>query len=245
MRTLLITSAVTFVPRNYDDMIAGLAECPQVAGLLVLDNANYRLMGQACGLIALGAPRVGWTLLKNRFGTSRARRRRAYAAQGKPLWRLRSINSEAAARLIREQNIDLIVNARTRSIYRQEILALPRLGCVNVHHGLLPEQRGTMCDLWALHERVAAGFSIHKMVEKVDAGEILARVEVSDGSDRDYLRYLGKAAKRELAELKQLLAEIERQGAVAGQRNSTANPQYRRNPTRQQIAAMKKGGLIL
>jgi methionyl-tRNA formyltransferase len=246
MRALLVTSQVTFVPRNYDDLIVGLADCPQVAGLLVLANDGWHLMAKAVALIALGARRVGGMLVANQWGRSHVRRRCAYAAHGKPVWSLPTINHPTAARLIAEQRIDLVVNARTRQIYRPDILTLPRLGCLNIHHGLLPDQRGTMCDLWALHERVPAGFSVHQMTARVDAGPILARVEASAGADRDYLRYLAETTRRELAELRALLAQIERQDAVAGQPNVPGpGLVYRRNPTRVQLRAMKKGGLLL
>ena len=103
-----------------------------------------------------------------------------------------------------------------------------------------------MCDLWSLHERVPAGFSVHQMTPKVDAGPILARVEVSDGTDRDYLQYLGRATGRELTELRVLLKQIEGQDAIVGQPHQpVATPRLRRNPTRAQLRAMKQGGLLL
>lgn len=246
MRALLATSQVTFVPHNYDDLIVGLADCPQVGGLLELANAGWRLTQKACAQVLVGARRVGGTLLANQWGNSATRRRKAYMANGKPVWRLPSINCPEAARLIRDQNFDLIVNARTREIYRTEVLNAPRLGCLNIHHGLLPDQRGVMCDLWALHEQKPAGFSVHVMAPKVDAGPIVARVEVSDGTDRDFLRYLERSTGRELIELQLLLKQIEAQNEIGGQPNLPGpNLCHRRNPTLTDLRAMKKGGLVL
>ena len=70
MKALLVTSEVTFIPRNYDDLITGMASCPQVGGLLVLRNRDGALARKALGLILLGARGLGTTLLKNQvFGS--------------------------------------------------------------------------------------------------------------------------------------------------------------------------------
>lgn len=244
MKTLLVTSRVTFVPGNYDALVAGLATCPQVGGLLVLDNFRLKLVGKALGLIAAGASRTGAALLRNGFGPSMRHRRKAFAAAGKPVWKLSSINSPEALTPIRDHGFDLVLNARTRFIYNAEILAAPRLGCINIHHGLLPEQRGTMCDLWALCEGRPAGFSIHVMIPQVDAGPILVREQVSDGSDRDYPAYLLKASRREREVVAALLESISRGGLSAGIANK-ASPGLNmfRSPTFQQIRTMRKRGL--
>jgi hypothetical protein len=246
MRALLVTSRVTFVPRNYDDFVVGLASCPQVAGLLVLDNADWRLGLRAIAMLFGPARRVGFTLLGSLVGPSRRRRARAWARAGKPVYRAASINAPGVAELVRREGFDLVLNARTRHIYRKRVLRAPRLGCINVHHGLLPEQRGTMCDLWALGERRPAGFSIHAMAPAIDAGAILARVQVSDGSDCDYLAYLARSARREVEALHEVLARIEERDAVGGRPNraAAADPP-RRDPGRRDLRTLRRKGVRL
>jgi methionyl-tRNA formyltransferase len=244
MKALLVTSQVTFVPRNYDDFVVGMATCPQIGGLLVLENADARLILRGLGLVAGGAPRVGGTLLANRFGPSRRRRELAFARQGKPAFSAASINSRQVAELVREQGFDLLVNARTRSIYRKGILRAPRFGCINVHHGLLPDQRGAMCDLWSLAERRPAGFSVHVMTPEVDAGKILASVPVSNGSDLDYLDYLARSARAEVPALCDVLARIEARDGVEGRPNAaSAALVVRRTPSRRDIDRLRKSGV--
>lgn len=246
LRALLVVSRVTFVPDNYDMLVCALADCPRVVGLLVLDNRTPKLVRQAAGLLLLGARRTGATLLRNYFGASDARRRRAYAAAGKPVWQLATINCPEAVALVQRESIDLLVNARTRFIYRQEILAAPRLGCINVHHGLLPDQRGAMCDLWALAERRPAGFSLHRMAERLDDGDLLRRVPVSDGQERDYHAYLRRSSECEAREVRDMLAEIDRLDAVpAGPNVPTAPVVMRHEPTPAQLRAMLREGMRL
>jgi methionyl-tRNA formyltransferase len=237
---------VTFVPENYDALVTGLAERPQIAGLLVLENRSRRLLGKALALMAVGAPRIGSTLLRNWFGPSARRRAAAFAAAGKPVWTLPTINGPEAVELVRNQGFDLALNARTRFIYKADILAAPLLGCINIHHGLLPEQRGTMCDLWALFEGRPAGFSVHVMTEAVDAGPILVREQVSDGTDRDYPAYLLKASRREWDVVSALLAKVEGSGQLDGIENK-ASPGLttHRNPTPSQIREMRRKGVVL
>jgi methionyl-tRNA formyltransferase len=246
MKALLVTSWVTFIPRNYDDFVCGLATCPEVGGLLVLDNRGLALVGKGFALVALGAPRIGWTLLGNLVGRSPVRRRAAFAKHSKPVWVLRTINCSEAVALIRDHGFDLVVNARTRYIYKKPILEAPPLGCINVHHGLLPDQRGTMCDLWALYDNVPAGFSVHRMAPRVDAGEVIARVEVSDGSDRDYRAYLARSAQRERQEVEALLRRIGARGDIDSRPN-VPGPDlvYRKNPTWREMRAMRRRGLRL
>lgn len=246
MRALLVTSQLTFVPRNYDDVAVGLAGCPHLAGLLVLRNSSPRISATALGLMAMGAPNVGGQLLRNQVGRSARRRRRAWAAHRKPVFMLDDINTEEAAELVASECIDLLVNARTRFIYRKRILQAPRLGAINVHHGLLPAQRGLMCDLWALSEGERAGFTVHAMTPKIDAGGIVHAEAVSLPGERDYLRYLEQCARREAAVLPRLLAQIAAADAV----HTTPNPRpeglvHRTNPTPAEIRKMRRAGMRL
>jgi len=53
-----------------------------------------------------------------------------------------SLKDEEAAVNIREINPDLIVVAAYGKILPQEILEIPKFGCLNVHASLLPKFRG-------------------------------------------------------------------------------------------------------
>jgi len=246
LKTLIVTSYTTFLPGNYDDVIIGLAQCPHVHGLVVLDNSSFSHIWTGLALIGLGARRMGLNLVGNNFGASHRRRLHAYLAAGKQVWTMSSVNSPESLGLVVAEGIDLILNARTRCIYKEPILSAPRLGCINIHHGLLPEQRGTMCDLWALAEGEAAGFTLHKMTAKIDAGQILARVPVSRPGDLDYQAYLRRAMGLELAATTSLLAELAASGACATIANhATGARPHRRNPPAAAVRHMIRKGMIL
>lgn len=247
MKALLVTSSVTFVPKNYDELVIGLAECSEIGGLLILKNGSKKLLWQSLALCLFGAWRLGLQLFINQIGLSNLKRKRAYERQGKPVWSLASVNCKEAVEIVKNHCFDLVINARTRCIYKKEFLQAPRLGCINIHHGLLPLQRGTMCDLWALSEGSAAGFSIHQMTEKIDDGNILRCVTISDGSDRNYLNYLKSSTSRELLEVQSLLQEIKQdENKINGQKNIGHDGlKHRVTPNWRQLREILKSGLSI
>lgn len=74
---------------------------------------------------------------------------------------------------------DLIITAAYGQIVPNEVLDYPKLGCINVHASLLPELRGGApihCAI--LQGKEKTGVTIMYMVEKLDAGDMIASVEV-------------------------------------------------------------------
>ncbi len=70
----------------------------------------------------------------------------------------------------------LIVVAAYGQLLPSSILALPTHGCINVHTSLLPKYRGAAPIQWAiLNDETETGVTIMQMVEKLDAGAILAQ----------------------------------------------------------------------
>jgi methionyl-tRNA formyltransferase len=74
---------------------------------------------------------------------------------------------------------DLIVTAAFGQILPKELLEAPRLGCINVHASLLPELRGGAPIHYSIIQgKSVTGITIMYMAEKLDAGDILTKVEV-------------------------------------------------------------------
>jgi methionyl-tRNA formyltransferase len=73
---------------------------------------------------------------------------------------------------------DVIASVAAPEIFRAGILAVPRLGCINVHSGRLPVYRGMMPTFWQLlHSEKHAVITVHEMVEELDAGAVLGTLE--------------------------------------------------------------------
>lgn len=89
-------------------------------------------------------------------------------------------------------------------ILREEVLALPRLGCLNLHMGMLPEYRGPNALQWAIvNGESHTGVTLHYMDAGIDTGPMLARARVPIGPDDDIVTVMRGARRAGL----QLLRE--------------------------------------
>ena len=229
MKCLLVTSSLTFVPENYDDFVVAMLARQEVTGLLELQNRDPGFLAKAFALILTGAgPRMGLQIYRNWFGPSSVRREKFCVEKQKSFLRTQNLHDPATLEWIRQQNFDLILNARTRTIFKKVVLNMVPLGCLNIHHGLLPEQRGLMCDFWAHLDGSPAGFSVHVMTPKLDDGPILQVSEVKT-SRKNYLESLRAGARQEAIICAELLAYIARNGIPEGRPNRSENAIYRRN----------------
>ncbi|MEJ2546835.1 MAG: methionyl-tRNA formyltransferase [Gemmatimonadota bacterium] len=97
--------------------------------------------------------------------------------EGIPVLQPDKPRGEAFLHEIAAMEPDLSVVAAYGHILTDEVLALPRLGSVNVHASLLPALRGAAPVNWAIilgHSH--SGVTIMRMVRELDAGPILYRV---------------------------------------------------------------------
>lgn len=91
------------------------------------------------------------------------------------------LNQEDVLARIRSWQPDVILSVYFPQIIRRQVLDIPRLGAVNLHPSLLPYNRGTWPELWALIDQTPAGVTLHYMDEGVDTGDIINQKEVSSG----------------------------------------------------------------
>lgn len=69
---------------------------------------------------------------------------------------------------------DLLFSFYYRKIIPNSLLAIPSLGCFNMHGSLLPRYRGRSPINWALvHGEEETGITLHHMVKSADAGNIV------------------------------------------------------------------------
>jgi len=242
----IVTSEVTYIPQNYNALIGELLGLGNVRLFINLSNRSPSLIIKGLGLIAFGAKKIGLQLIKNTVYPKTILRKNLCHKNKIKYFSFDSINEAEVIQIIKENKIDLILNIRTRCIYTTESLSAPRLGCINLHHGILPDYRGTMCDLYALYEGRGAGFSLHKMEAKIDAGTIYSTTEVSS-TQLDYWQYLATSHEQELVKIKELLAQIESLGHLPEgiQNIKTSKTKYTKNPTKEVINKMISKGMIL
>lgn len=108
------------------------------------------------------------------------------AARGIPCLLDPELGDPAMQARIRGCSADLLASFYFRSLIPVACFAGAALGAWNLHGSLLPRYRGRCPVNWQLirGER-ESGLSLHRMVEKADAGEILAQVAVPVHPDQD------------------------------------------------------------
>lgn len=248
MKVLIVTSQITFVPNNdqiFFDKLLKKADS-HIVGLVIIQNFSLDLVPKIIWLYWMGCTNFATTLVKNIVALSLQKREKLFKKRELPIFQIKDINVLEMVNWIKKNKIDLIINIRTRCIYKSEILSSSRLGCINVHHGLLPKYRGIFCDLYALYEKRPAGITIHQMSNKLDDGRIIYRKQISQGNENDYMKYLAKTGHEEADMIIKLMKYIEQKGSLPkGIKNYSQQAIYTKTPNSQQIQNMQKSGLIL
>lgn len=113
--------------------------------------------------------------------------------------------------LIKELAPDLIILSTFNQIIPEDIIAIPRLGVINVHPSLLPKYRGATPTVWVLmNGEKETGVSVHYVEnEKIDAGRIIAqaKLRISPNDTDGMLRFkLAKLLEKVLSNALKLVS---------------------------------------
>lgn len=96
-----------------------------------------------------------------------------------PVFQPMKIKEPAAVEVLRGYQADIFVVAAFGQILSEEILAMPKYGCVNIHASLLPKYRGAGPIQWAIIDgEQKTGITIMQMEKGLDTGDILLQKEV-------------------------------------------------------------------
>lgn len=241
MRAVLIVSRLTFVPQNYHGFIMPLIRDPRIVGVMVLDNLSWDFKLKACVLVLTGlASRLGLQLIRN-MNLRYLHEKESLCAELKKSFLLtRNPHDPQAIEWLREADVDYLVNARTRTIFRKSLLAIPKKGSLNIHHGLLPDQRGLMCDFWGLYNNEPSGFSVHEMTSQLDAGKIFL-TETTPAHPEGYLAQTAESAGREAQAISRVLSQLE-EGYAGIENARSPQTKYHRNPGLKELLAFRLRG---
>jgi methionyl-tRNA formyltransferase len=107
-----------------------------------------------------------------------------------PVESLDDPNSSGGRRKLADLRPDLVLSIRYRRILRDAAIAIPRLGVLNLHSGILPDYRGVMATFWAmLAGDREIGTTLHRIVDSgIDTGPIL---DIRRSETRPEVSYLG------------------------------------------------------
>jgi len=151
-----------------------------------------------------------------------------------------NLNGTAAIESLRAVQPDLGVVLGTR-ILKRPVFSVPRLGCINLHKGKVPEYRGMPPGFWELYDgRESAGVTVHFVDDGLDTGDVVGDSEVAIHPketpeslkaklDEEGVRLLGKA-----------IEQIGR-GTVARKQQPRTGERARTRPTRAQQNELARG----
>ena len=180
-----------------------------------------------------------------RFAAVKLRRRSIEALARKeslPVLATPSVNDPGYVDRVRRLRPDVIVSVAAPEIFKEELLASARIGCVNLHSGRLPKYRGMMPTFWQmLNSEPHITVTVHEMAPKLDAGAVLGTVEHPIHAN-DRLARLMIEGKREGARLLiRVLREL-KAGTARPQQLDMANASYFSFPGREEARELRRLG---
>jgi len=100
-------------------------------------------------------------------------------------------NSIESQLILKTSDADILLLYGTK-IIRSDVLAIPKIGCLNAHSSLLPKYRGGKSEFWMLYndETQYAGVTIHWVNPGLDDGDIFLQqpIQVVDNDTVESLR---------------------------------------------------------
>jgi methionyl-tRNA formyltransferase len=154
----------------------------------------------------------------------------------------KSVNSAEYLDRLRKLNLDLIISVNASQKFKSGILALPRLGCINVHGALLPRYRGRLPSFWVLaNGERETGTTVHFMNEDLDDGPILLQEKVAIEPDDTQDSLIRKTKTMGARLIVEAIDRLE-QGSASTMPNDRSQATYFSFPTREDGLRLRQQG---
>lgn len=127
-----------------------------------------------------------------------------------PVFQPVKVKEPEAVETLRSYEADIFVVVAFGQILSEEILQMPKYGCVNIHASLLPKYRGAGPIQWAIIDgEKETGITIQQMDKGVDTGDILFQSVVPIDAKETGESLFEKLAKAGAALIVEALPKIE------------------------------------
>lgn len=139
-----------------------------------------------------------------------------------PIWQPKRVkkDTETLSRL-KETQADVFVVVAYGQILSPEILAMPRLGCINVHASLLPKYRGAAPIQWSIRNgETETGVTTMLMDEGMDTGAMLLTARTPIGLLDNAEHIAARLSQQGAILLIETLKELEQEEIKATLQNS-------------------------
>ena len=160
---------------------------------------------------------------------------------------LRAPNSPEGVETLRAARPDLVVSVRYRRILKDEAIAVPGHGVLNLHSGILPDYRGVMATFWAmLAGEPEIGTTLHRIVDAgIDTGPVVSIQRRSTDYSASYLDNVLALYADGCEKIAQAIEEIDRSGTVTTAEQPAGEGAYFGPPSESDALKFLKTGLKL
>ena len=152
---------------------------------------------------------------------------------GIPVYQPKGFKNGKATGIIRELGPDLILVIAYGRILPQEVLDIPRYGCINIHASLLPKYRGAAPIQRAIiNGDEITGVTVMNMAAEMDAGDILAQKEIKispDDTEESLFRKVGETSSSFILEVLPKIESGELEGIPQDEEQVTYAPPIEKN----------------
>jgi methionyl-tRNA formyltransferase len=192
LRIALVTQEEPFYLPTFLERLAHARES-EIVAMIILRPFDESLLDVARRLYAFMGPKA-FALECVHFARARALDllnrlaplSRPYSAadvarrHGIPVYRPMNVNSASFFETLQKQiQPTLLVSVAASQVFDEKVLGLPVQGCINVHSAPLPSYQGMLPTFWAmLHRERETAVTVHYMVKRLDAGDILMQTPV-------------------------------------------------------------------
>jgi methionyl-tRNA formyltransferase len=138
---------------------------------------------------------------------------------------------------------DLVVSIRFSHIFPASLLAIPRLGTVNLHPGDLPVYAGLFTPFHQLMDgRPSLGCTLHWVDAGIDTGAMLAKRFLPVAPDRSLLWHVAHVYPPGIEPLLELIADLRRGRVPPGEVQEPGSRRYHRLPDAAAFARFRAAG---
>lgn len=139
---------------------------------------------------------------------------------------------------------DLLISMAASQILKKRVLEVPPLGCINLHSARLPRYQGMMPNFWTMLHEPNAAVTVHYMVEKLDAGDIIVQHSVPIYPDDSLHNLMVRSKQFGVQALLEAVEQIE-QGTVQRQPMDAKNATYFSFPKLEDAKRLRQMGRAL
>jgi len=155
-----------------------------------------------------------------------------------------NINDQDFIGYISSLNLDLIACISPTQIFGQQLISVPKHGCINIHTAQLPKYRGLYPTYWAMaNGEKEVGICIHYIESGIDTGKVLLRASetIPPNTSLDAMLLKTKISGARL--LSQACQEISDETICATYAEGEGS--YFSFPTKESYSTFKKKGFTL